>query len=174
MRKHPSWGRFYNFSEMFGNAKLKNANIAFLVTRCDSTRLVPRFQKGSRSWVRWVQGLGPWWILDLARPFCRGTLETQDLKIVLCRKTLETQDLKILICSDTLKTQNLKILIVARPWKPRTLKFGYVAKPWKHRTQNLKLLMSRGLKGQSQLLKGRPIYSNDCGKYSLCQLDHAQ
>ena len=30
------------------------------------------------------------------------------------------------------------------------------------------------LKGQSQLLKGRPIYSNDCGKYSLCQLDHAQ
>ena len=31
-----------------------------------------------------------------------------------------------------------------------------------------------GLKGQSQLLKGRPIYSNDCGKYSLCQLDHAQ
>ena len=30
------------------------------------------------------------------------------------------------------------------------------------------------LKGQSQLLKGRPIYSNDCGKYSVCQLDHAQ
>ena len=30
------------------------------------------------------------------------------------------------------------------------------------------------LKGQSQLVKGRPIYSNDCGKYSLCQLDHAQ
>ena len=50
-------------------------------------RLVPRFQKGSRSWVRWVQGLGPWWILDLARPFCRGTLETQDIRIVLCRKT---------------------------------------------------------------------------------------
>ena len=110
------------------------------------TRLVPRFQKGSRSWVRWVQGLGPWWILDLARPFCRGTLETQDLKIVLCCKTLETQDLKILICSETLKTQDLKILIVARPWKPRTLKFGYVAKPWKPRTQNLKMLMSRGLK----------------------------
>ena len=88
---------------------------------CPCRRLVPRFQKGSRSWVRWVQGLGPWWILDLARPFCRGTLETQDLKIVLCRKTLETQDLKILICSETLKTQNLKILIVARPWKPRTL-----------------------------------------------------
>ena len=112
----------------------------------NATRLVPRFQKGSRSWVRWVQGLGPWWILDLARPFCRGTLETQDLKIVLCRKTLETQDLKILICSETLKTQDLKILIVARPWKPRTLKFGYVAKPWKPRTQNLKLLMSRDLK----------------------------
>ena len=32
----------------------------------------------------------------------------------------------------------------------------------------------RGLKGQSQLVKGRPIHSNDCGKYSLCQLDHAQ
>ena len=30
------------------------------------------------------------------------------------------------------------------------------------------------LKGQSQLVKGRPIHSNDCGKYSLCQLDHAQ
>ena len=66
--------------------------------------------------------------LGLAHPFCRGTLETQDLKIVLCRKTLETQDLKILICSETLKTQDLKILIVARPWKPRTLNFGYVAK----------------------------------------------
>ena len=95
-------------------------------------RLVPRSQKGLRSWVRWVQGLGPWWILDLARPFCRGTLETQDLKI--------------LICSETLKTQDLKILIVARPWKPRTLKFGYVAKPWKPRTQNLEMLMSRDLK----------------------------
>ena len=96
------------------------------------TRLVPRFQKGSRSWVRWVQGLGPWWILDLARPFCRGTLETQDLKILICSETLETQD--------------LKILIVARPWKPRTLKLGYVAKPWKPRTQNLKILMSGDLK----------------------------
>ena len=32
----------------------------------------------------------------------------------------------------------------------------------------------RTLKGQSQLVKGRPIYSNDCWKYSLCQLDHAQ
>ena len=111
-----------------------------------STRLVPRFQKGSRSWVRWVQGLGPWWILDLACPFCRETLETQDLKIVLCRKTLETQHLKILIYSETLKTQDLKIVIVARPWKPRTLKFGYVAKPWKPRTQNLKILMYRDLK----------------------------
>ena len=30
------------------------------------------------------------------------------------------------------------------------------------------------LKGQSQLVKGRPIHSNDCGKYSLWQLDHAQ
>ena len=30
------------------------------------------------------------------------------------------------------------------------------------------------LKGQSQLVKGRPIYSKGCGKYSLCQLDHAQ
>ena len=30
------------------------------------------------------------------------------------------------------------------------------------------------LKGQSQLVKGRPIYSNDCGKSSLCQLDYAQ
>ena len=30
------------------------------------------------------------------------------------------------------------------------------------------------LKGQSQLVKGRPIHSNDCGKYSLCQLDNAQ
>ena len=29
-------------------------------------------------------------------------------------------------------------------------------------------------KGQSQLVKGRPIHSNNCGKYSLCQLDHAQ
>ena len=84
------------------------------------TRLLPRSQKDPRSWVRWVQGLGPWWILDLARPFCRGTLETQDLKIVICRKTLETQDLKILICSETLETQDLKISIVARPWKPRT------------------------------------------------------
>ena len=110
---------------------------------CSEFRLVPRFQKGSRSWVRWVQGLGPWWILDLARPFCRGTLETQDLKIVLCRKTLETQDLNILICSETLKTQDLKIWIVTRPWKPRTLKFWYVAKPWKPRTQNLKIVMSR-------------------------------
>ena len=35
-------------------------------------------------------------------------------------------------------------------------------------------LTVENLKGQSQLLKGRPIYSNDCGKYSLCQLDHAQ
>ena len=109
------------------------------------SRLVPRFQKGSRSWFRWVQGLGPWWILDLARLFCRGTLETQDLKIVLCRKTLETQDLKIFICRETLKTQDLKILTVARPWQSRTLKFGYVAKPWKTRTQNLKILMSRDL-----------------------------
>ena len=75
-----------------------------------------------------------------------GLWKPQDLKIVLCRKTLETQDLNILICSETLKTQDLKILIVARPWKPRTLKFGYVAKPWKPRTQNLKILMSRGLK----------------------------
>ena len=107
---------------------------------------VPRFQKDPRSWVRWVQGLGPWWILDLARPFCRGTLETQDLKILICRKTLETQDLKISICSETLKTHDLKILIVARPWKPRTSKFGYVAKPWKPRVQNLKMLMSRDFK----------------------------
>ena len=84
------------------------------------TRLVPRSQKDPRSRVCWVQGLGPWWILDLARPFCRGTLETQDLKIVICRKTLETQDLKMLICSETLE--------------PRTLKFGYVTKPWKPRT----------------------------------------
>ena len=91
-------------------------------------------QKDQRSWVRWVQGLGSWWILALARPFCRGTLETQDLKIVICRKTLETQDLDILICSETQKTQDLKILIVARPWKPRTLKFGYVANPRKPRT----------------------------------------
>ena len=106
-------------------------------------RLVPRSQKDPRPWVRWVQGLGPWWILDLARPFCSGTLETQDLKIVICRKALETQDLKILICSETLETQDLKILIVARPWKPRTLKFGYVTKPWTPRTQNLKILMSR-------------------------------
>ena len=30
------------------------------------------------------------------------------------------------------------------------------------------------LKGHSQLEKGRPIHSNDCGKYLLCQLDHAQ
>ena len=30
------------------------------------------------------------------------------------------------------------------------------------------------LKGQSQLVKGRPIHSYDCGKYLLCQLDHAQ
>ena len=95
-------------------------------------RLVPRSQKDPRSWVRWVQGLEPWWILEFARPVCRGTLETQDLKIVICRKTLETQD--------------LKILIVARPWKPRTLEFGYVAKPWRPRTQNLKMLMSRDLK----------------------------
>ena len=35
-------------------------------------------------------------------------------------------------------------------------------------------IKTQNLKGQSQLLKGRPIYSNDCGKYSLCQLDHAQ
>ena len=90
--------------------------------------------KDPRSWVRWVQGLGPWWTLDLAHSFCRGTLETQDLKIVICRKTLETQNVKNSICSETLETQDLKILIVARPWKPRTLKFGYVAKPWKPRT----------------------------------------
>ena len=36
------------------------------------------------------------------------------------------------------------------------------------------LTVDASLKGQSQLLKGRPIYSNDCGKYSLCQLDHGQ
>ena len=110
------------------------------------TRLVPRSQKDPRSRVYWVQGLGPWWILDLARPFCRGTLETQDLKIMACRKTLETQDLKILICSETLETQDLIILIVAIPWKPRILKFWYVAKPWKPRTQNLRIVMSRDLK----------------------------
>ena len=63
-----------------------------------------------------------------------------------CRGTLETQDLKILICSETLETQDLKILIIARPWKPRTLKFEYVAKTWKPRTQNLKILMSRDFK----------------------------
>ena len=107
---------------------------------------MPRSQKDPRSWVRWVQGLGPWWILDLACPFCRGTLETQDIKIVICRKTLETQDLEILICIETQKTKDLKICIVARPGKPRTLKFGYVAKPKKPRTQNLKILMSRDFK----------------------------
>ena len=111
-----------------------------------TNRLVPRSQKDSRSRVCWVQGLGPWWILDLARPFCRGTLETQDLKIMTCRKTLETQDLKILIYSETLETQDLKILTVTRPWKPRILKFGYVVKPWKPRNQNLKILMSREFK----------------------------
>ena len=100
-----------------------------------ATRLVPRFQKDPRSWVRWVQGLGPWWILDLARHFCRGTLETLDLKILICRKTLETQDLKILICRWTLEAQDLKVAIVARPWKPRASKFGYVAKPWKPRAR---------------------------------------
>ena len=47
--------------------------------------------------------------MALARPYCCGTLETQDLKIVICRKTLETQGLKILICSETLETQDLKI-----------------------------------------------------------------
>ena len=78
--------------------------------------------------------------------FCRGTRETQDLKICICRKTLETQDGKILICSETLETQDLEISIVARPWKPRIPKFGYVAKPWKPRTQNLKILMSRDFK----------------------------
>ena len=109
-------------------------------------RLVPKSQKDPSSWVRWLQGLGPWWILDLARPFCRGTLETQDIKIVICRKTLETQDLEILICSETQKTQDIKILIVARPWKPRTLEFGYVAEPRKPRTQNLKILMSLDFK----------------------------
>ena len=112
----------------------------------DEFRLVPRSQNDPRSWVRWVQGLGPWWTLDLARPFCRGTLETQDLKIVMCCKTLETQDLNISICSETLETQDLKIVIVTKPWKPRTLKLGYVAKPWKPRTQNLKILMSRDFK----------------------------
>ena len=44
--------------------------------------------------------------MELARPFCRETLETQDLKIVIYRKTLETQDLKTWICGETLETQN--------------------------------------------------------------------
>ena len=132
--------------------------------RYSTTRLVPRIQKDPRSWVRWVQGLGPCWILDLARPFCRGTLETQDLKILICRKTLETQDLKILICSETLETQDLKVSIVARPWKPRTSKFGYVAKPWKPRAQNLNILISRDFK-----VLGRYTIHGRISCWALCQ-----
>ena len=95
-------------------------------------RLVPRSQKDPRSKVCWIQGLGPWWILDLARPFCRGTLETQDLKIVTCRKTLETQDLRSVICSETLETQDLKIWICGE-----TLE-----------TQNLKIVMPNKIKSR--------------------------
>ena len=129
-----------------------------------TSRLVPRFQKDPRSWVRWVQGLGPWWIVDLARPLCRGTLETQDLKILICRKTLEIQDLKILICSETLETQDLKVSIAARPWKPRASKFGYVAKPWKPRAQNLKIVMSRDFK-----VLGRYTIQCIISCWALCQ-----
>ena len=115
------------------------------IPTCIETRLVPRSQKRSEILGLLSPRSGTLMDLGPCTFFFRGTLETQDLKILICRKTLETQDLKILICSETLETQDLKISIVARPWKPRTSKFGYVAKPWKPRTQNLKIVMSRDL-----------------------------
>ena len=115
------------------------------------SRLVPRSQKDPRSWVRWVQGLGPWWILDLARPFCRGTLETQDLKILICPKTLETQDLKILICSETLETQDLKIWISGKTLEtqnpePQNFDVSRLESPWTlhHSMQNFMLSIVPG------------------------------
>ena len=109
--------------------------------RSTKTRLVPRSQKDPRSWVRWVQGLGPWWILDLETSFLSwdsgnpghqncdlpqdlGNPGPRDFDMQRdpenpgpqnfdCRKSLKTQDLKIWICGETQepRTQNLKILM---------------------------------------------------------------